>query len=98
MSTSSRPEVFCKKGVAKNSLNSQENICVRVCLLIKSESLVAVVLFFFYRIPPVAATGCHTQPTRCSFRVSVPGSFLIILILKIVEKLNCFSYVEPRVL
>ena len=89
------------KALLKISLNSQENTCVRVCLLIKSQSLACKNTFkntFFNRIPPVTATGYHTHPTRCSFRVSVPGSFLIILILKIVEKFNCFSYVEPRVL
>ena len=33
---SSRPEVFCKKGVLETIQNSQENTCARVSFLIKS--------------------------------------------------------------
>ena len=50
----SRPEMFCKKGVPKNSTNSQENICVGFTLLIKLHALSEEHLL--YRTPPVAAS------------------------------------------
>ena len=34
---SSRPEVFCKKGVLRNFANSQENTCARASFLIKLQ-------------------------------------------------------------
>ena len=43
---SSRPEVFCKKGILKISQNLQENACATVsfeaCTLIKKENLAQV--------------------------------------------------------
>ena len=43
---SSRPEVFCKKGILKISQNLQENTCATVsfeaCTLIKKENLAQV--------------------------------------------------------
>ena len=35
---SSRPEMFCQKGVLEISQNSQENSCARVSLLIKLQA------------------------------------------------------------
>ena len=35
---SSRPDVFCKKGVARNFVNLQENACARVFFLIKLQA------------------------------------------------------------
>ena len=35
---SSRPKVFCKKGVLRNFANSEENTCARVSLLIKLQA------------------------------------------------------------
>ena len=34
-----RPEVFCKKGVPKNIVDSQENTCVRTSFLMKLQAL-----------------------------------------------------------
>ena len=40
---SSCPEVFCKKGVLSDLINSQENTCARVCCnIIKKETLTQV--------------------------------------------------------
>ena len=33
------PDVFCKKGVLRNFVNSQENTCARVSFLIKLQAL-----------------------------------------------------------
>ena len=41
---SSRPEVFCKKGVLKNSQNSQKNTFARASLLIKFQAAPATLL------------------------------------------------------
>ena len=35
---SSRPELFCKKGLLKNFAKFQERICARVCFLIKLQA------------------------------------------------------------
>ena len=37
-SVSSRPEVFCKKGLLRNFANSQENTCARDSFLIKLQA------------------------------------------------------------
>ena len=36
---SSHPEVFCKKGVLRNFVNSQQNTCAESCNFIKEETL-----------------------------------------------------------
>ena len=60
---SSRPEVFCKKGILKISQNLQENTCATVsfeaCNLIKKENLAQVFSCEYceiLRTPPVAAS------------------------------------------
>ena len=35
---SSRPEVFCEKGILRNLANSQENTCARVSFLTKLQA------------------------------------------------------------
>ena len=65
---SSRPEMFCKKGIFKNShentkQNSQENTCARDHFLIKLQTEAEFCEIFkntpFYRTPPMAALERH---------------------------------------
>ena len=66
-SKSSRPEVFCKKGVLEISQNSQEYICARVSFLIKLQKETLAQVFscefsevskstFYYKTSLVAAS------------------------------------------
>ena len=64
----SRPEVFCKKGVLENS-----RVLGQACKFIKKETLAQVFSYefceifqntFFYRTPPVAASGQNEKLGR----------------------------------
>ena len=46
----SRPEVFCEKGVLRNSQNSQENTCARVSFLIKLQAAPDITSGFLVRV------------------------------------------------
>ena len=84
---SSRPEVLCRKLPLEISQNSQENTCARVSFLIKllqlitKETLARVFSYefckiskntFFYRTPPVAASG---QSLNWLFKSIIRGVF-----------------------
>ena len=56
-SRSSRPVVFCKKGVLRISQNSQEKTCARVSFLVSSYEFCEISKnTFFHRTPLVAAS------------------------------------------
>ena len=90
-----------KKALLKILLNSQENTCVRVCLLIKSQSLACKNTFknnfFIEYLRWLLLAVIHSpRVVRLVFLSQVHSS--LYLFWKSLKKLNCFSYIEPRVL